>query len=239
MRLSSLVVAALVGCTVGLSSASAQDARTPAFSVPFIAVEGDATREVSPDLAVISLGVTSERPTAAEAAALNNRTAAALLDEIKANGVADADIQTTQVSLTPVQDPRDDTRTKGFRAVNHVAIRVRALASVGGIVGRLVDKGANTVEGIDFTVGNSQAILDGLRADATHDALHQAQVFAEAAGVKLGRVLEILPESSSFTASPRGFKVQAGILAAAPAPPVQAGTQTLESRVRITLELVP
>ncbi len=237
MRLTLSLAFGLAVSVLGSASLRAQEVRTPA--VPSIVVEGVATREVAPDLAVISIGVVSDRPTAAEASAQTNRAAAAILDEVKANGVAEADLQTTQLSLTPLPDPRDENKTKGFRAVNHIAVRVRALATVGDIVGRLVDKGANSVEGIDFTIEKPDPILDGLRADATHDALHKAGIYAEAAGVKLGRVVEILPESTSFQSAPRAFKAQSGILAAAPAPVVQAGTQTLEARVRLTLELTP
>lgn len=234
-----------VVCIFSCTGAEAQNGE-PRAAIPSITVDGNATREVSPDMAVVSVGVTTDRPTAADAAAQNSRTAAALFDEIKAAGVPEHDVQTIQSSLVPVFDTdrsgAASTKIKGFHAANVVEIRVHDLALVGPLVGRLIDKGANALQGVDFTFSNPTPLLDDMRADATRDAKRKAQIYADAAGVRLGRILNIAPESSPVMpmqmAAARKMKSDS-IIAVAPAPmPLQPGQQSLESRVGITWELV-
>ena len=209
-------------------------------AIPSIGVEGSASRELAPDMAIIAIGVTTERPTASEAAALNGRTAAALLAEAKAADVPEKDLQTTQVSLSPVYqtDRATSPSIKSFRASNRISITIHNLDSVGSLIGRLLAKGANDLEGVDYGLADTAPALDGLRADAVHDAQRKARIYAEAAGVKLGRVLDIAPESASPVPVFRQFKTA---MAAAPAPepaPVAPGLIKLESRVTVTWELL-
>ena len=207
-------------------------------------MEGHASREMIPNLATVTLGITADRPTAADASAQAGRIASGLVEKIKASGIGDRDIKTVQSSLTPLMEPTkpgsDVTKLKGFRATDLLEIRVRDLTATGALVERLVDKGANAIESIDFSVDNVEAVMDGLRGDATRDARRKAALYADAAGVRLGRIIEIVPEASG----PAPFMQRAkadSILAAAPAaaPPMQAGTETLDARVRITWELAP
>ena len=236
-------LAMLASLAVVPGMAVAQEGRA-ADRIPTIVVDGQASREVVPNLAVVTFGITADRPIAADASAQAARTAAALVDEVKASGIADKDVKTTETSLTPLFEPvkagGDATRLKGFRATDMLQVRVRDLATTGTLVSRLVDKGANAVEGIDFSVDGADTTLDQLRGDATRDARRKAAIYADAAGVKLGRVIEILPEAAGpplYLQRPKATSILAE--RAAPPPPVEAGTQTLEARVRITWELVP
>jgi uncharacterized protein YggE len=70
-------------------------------SVSNIAVTGEAVEEVAPDRAILRFGVVTERPTAAAASAENARTMEAIIAELKAMGVSDADMQTQTVLLAP------------------------------------------------------------------------------------------------------------------------------------------
>src|SRR5512136_2572607 len=79
-------------------------------TTPSITVTGSAFEEVVPDRATIFLGVVSERPTAAEAAAENARAAQAVIDEIKAQGVAEKNIATLGATLAPYSSDEPDLR---------------------------------------------------------------------------------------------------------------------------------
>ena len=234
---SAAVAALLLGC--GLASAQEREAGPPVSS---ITVEGQASRDVAPDQAYVSVGVASDRPSAAATAAANSQAAAVMIDEIKSAGIAESDIATQQASLSPVYETdrsgASGTKVKGFHAANVVRVRVRDLKLLGPLLGRLLDKGANTLEGVDYSISDPDPVLDQLRTEATRDARRKAQIFADAAGVKLGHILNIVPEGG---AQPPPFPAPARMkLASAmePAPmPLQPGTESLQAQVRITWEL--
>lgn len=230
-------IAAGALCAAALA-AEAQDEPHGAGAVPTIMVEGQASREVTPDMAVITLGVVTDRATALDAAQQNGQTVKALVTQIKAGGIADRDIETTQATLSPVyNDPKNGEapRVKGFQAANVVQIKVRTVADAGPLAGRLIDKGANTLQGIDFTVADPAPVLDVLRAEATKDARRRAEIYAAAAGAKLGRVLAIRPDQQPDFVMAR--RPAPSAMREAVAVPLQAGTQRLDARVTITWSL--
>lgn len=237
MRLSP-VSSILVASVLFGAPAAAQVTQGTGPQVPIITVEGEASRDTVPDMAVITIGIMTDRASAAEAARENATAARLLVGEITANGIAERDVETTQATLSPVYNsPRDGEapRVTGFRASNAVQIKVRKLESAGELAGRLLDKGANTLQGVDFTVSDPEPILDALRADATKDARRRAEIYAGAAGAKLGRLLEIRPADATQPA--RAFKLRSAMDAAPVSMPLEAGTETLEARVSVTWAL--
>lgn len=208
--------------------------------LPSIVVEGTATRDVAPDMAVVTLGVTTDRPKAQDAARDNGKTVKGLVDEIAATGVPATDVATVRATLSPLYDtPKngDTPRLRGFRATNTVEIRLRKLETAGDLAGRLVDLGANELQGIDLGVSDPEPILDDLRAEAARNAKHRAELYADALGVKLGSVMLIQPETGAMPME-RAFKTAMPAPMAATSVPVAAGTQKFEARVSVTFALV-
>lgn len=211
-------------------------------SVPHITVVGHARTEVVPDLVTLSLAVVTERPKAEAAAAANAQAAQAMIDAIKGNGIDPKDVQTSEVSLTPVYDSLSDAegrgtgqKLRGYQARNGVTIRLRDVGKAGALAGRLIDSGANEFQGISFRASHEDEIYAKLNAAAMQDALRLAKAYLPAAGVNLGRVLEIAPNDQGG--------IQPRIFAKAMAPmanvPMTPGTLTYDSQVRVTWELVP
>ncbi len=215
-------------------------------SVPSIATTGVASTEVVPDIATISLGVDTERPNAANAARDNARAAQAIIGEIKAQGIEAKDIKTLSVTLAPVYDEVTDAngrvtkRTlRGYIAHNSLSVRVREIEKAGAVAGQLMDKGANSFEGIEFDYTQKEAKYDALRGDAVRDALRKANSYVNALGLKLGRVLEIatkIPYPVPAGMSPR--MLGAAQHEGAAAVPVEPGVETLRTEVQVTWELV-
>lgn len=209
-------------------------------ALPSIMVEGVASRDVAPDMAVVTLGVTTDRPKAQDASRENGRTVSGLIEEIAATGVPATDVTTVRATLSPLYDaPKngDTPRLRGFRATNTVEIRLRKLETAGDVAGRLVDLGANELQGIDLAVSDPEPILDDLRAAAARNARHRAELYADALGVKLGPVMLIQPEAGAMPME-RAFKTAMPAPMAATSVPVAAGTQKLEARVSVTFALV-
>ena len=158
-------------------------------SVPNVAVVGEASEDVAPDRATLRFGVVTERPTAAAAAADNAAAIKTILDELKTMGVADADMQTEQVSLAPMQTEERDAKgktktTTTYRASNRLAVQIKPVEKASDIVGRVLEKGANTLDGVEYDNGGLEEKRDELRAKAVKDAERRARIYAEAAGLR-------------------------------------------------------
>jgi uncharacterized protein YggE len=188
------------------------------------------------------VGVVTERKTAADAAAENARAAQAVIEQVKALGVAARDIRTLGITLAPTysdeRDPGGRARRTltGYTARNSVEVRLREVDKVGTVARALIDKGANLFGGVHFTVSDADQRMDALRVTAIKDAAAKAKMYADALGLKLGRVLEIEPEQ---TAPERGVMLRAQAADGAAGIPVEPGVQTLSARVTVTWELVP
>jgi uncharacterized protein YggE len=154
---------------------------------PSITVAGEASISVAPDRAIVRAGVTSQGKTAREAVAANNKAMASVFAALKDSGIADADVQTSRLSLDALRGNRDNPQITGFQASNQVTVTLRDVTRTGEVLDRLVGAGANTVGGIEFVVSEASKLLDRIRADAIADARRKAEIYAQAAGVGLGR----------------------------------------------------
>jgi uncharacterized protein len=231
---------------LGTQIARAQQQLYPSLkeSVPTITANGVASAEVVPDIATISIGVDTERPNAADATRDNARAAQTVVGEIKAQGIEARDIKTLSITLSPVYDESTDAngrikRTlRGYEAHNSLSVRIRDITKAGALARQLMDKGANSLEGIEFDYLQKDTKYDGLRGDAVRDALRKANSYVNGLGIKLGRVLEIATEPPA--PGPAGMSPRmlgAASRQASTAIPVEPGVQTLRTEVQVTWEL--
>ena len=223
----SRVLLILVGAALALASAQAAE-RT-------VTVTGEATVGVAPDTAVIRIGVSSQEKTAREAGEANARQMTSVLAAIKASGIAERDIQTSRLSLQPQYDPNKGgtARLTGFQATNQVTVRIRDIDSLPTVLDRAIGAGANEMSGIEFVVSEQSKLLDQARDDAIADARRKAELYARAAGAKVGQVVSINEEGP---ASPQPRPMQA---VRAGAVPVAPGEQTLRAIVSVSYQLTP
>ena len=163
-------------------------------TVPTLTVSGTASVAAVPDLATISLGVTTNGATAAEAMTANSTALAAVLARLQAAGIEARDYQTTNLSLNPnwVNNAAGGVgEIQGYIASNILTVRVRAMDSVGTVLDAVVADGANTLNALSFGLQNPRPTEDAARKPAVADAVARATLIAEAAGAKLGKVLSI------------------------------------------------
>jgi uncharacterized protein YggE len=212
-----------------------------------ISAEGKASR--APDLAAFSAGVVSQGSNASQALAANAAQMTRVIAALKAAGIAERDIQTSNLSLNPVYQPQrslpDGTidppqpRIVGYQANNTVSVRQRNLANFGKVIDTLVSAGANQVNGPNFEVENADAALDEARTAAMKKARARAELYARAAGLRVGRIVSI--SESGGWAPPQQVMYRMAAMEAAPAPssPVQAGEVQLTINVSVQFELMP
>ncbi len=212
------------------TTAAAQEA--PA---PMITVTGEGVVEAAPDIATLTIGVTTEGETAAAALAANSAALEAVLARLTAAGIEPRDMQTSNLSLNPNWTGHDSgTPTiSGFVASNMLTVRVRALDSLGAVLDASVADGANTLNGLTFGLANPEPVLDEARKEAVANARAKAELLAEAAGVKLGKIVSI-SETAAYQPPMPMFRQDA----ASAAPPVQGGELGMTASVSIFYEIV-
>jgi uncharacterized protein YggE len=217
-----------------LATPALAEAERPAM----ISVTGEATVSVPPDLAEIDGGFTSEAKTAREASDANNAAMGKVLLALKAASIDPKDIQTSRLSLHPqtqnTPNHSGPPSIVGYRASNHVTIRLRDVTKVAGVIDMLVGAGANDIGGINFMVSAASKLLDEAREQAFADARRKAEIYAKAAGVTLGTPLSISEGNASAPVS--RSKMPMAPMAAAP---VMQGEETLFVTVNVSWAIKP
>ena len=202
-----------------------------------ISVTGEGQVEVAPDMATVTLGVSTDGDTAKTALGANNDAVAVVLNRLKEAGIADLDIQTSGLSLGPRFDysktnPDGTQPITGYVATNMVTVRVRKLDSVGSVLDAVVQDGANTLNGITFGLQDAGVPTDQARKAAIADARRKAELYAAAAGVKLGRVVSIGEQGGFVPPMPMAdAALKAGTV------PVAAGSLNVSASVVVVYEL--
>lgn len=163
-----------------------------------ITLQGVGEISAAPDMATLTTGVVTQGDTARDALDQNNKSATALMDTLRDLGVEDRDLQTSNFSIQPLYErqnnnnnSRRDPKIIGYQVSNSVSVRVRDLGQLGVVLDQMVSSGANSVNGISFSVDDSAELDDTAREAAVADALAKAELYAAAAGVSLVRILEI------------------------------------------------
>ncbi|WP_448662987.1 SIMPL domain-containing protein [Sphingomonas sp. CJ20] len=231
-----LLAAALAGAGAGALPAAAQDARVTAVpidgTVLEIAAEGSTTR--TPDVAILQAGVVTQAATAAEAMTQNGARMTAVLAALRRAGIAERDIQTATINLSPqyrYQDNQPPVIT-GYQASNQVTVRFRDVAKSGGILDILVREGANNIAGPNLTLDKPEAALDEARTDAIAKARARATLYAKAAGLRVDRILSIT-ESGASAPGPVPVMMTARRELADSATPIAAGEREMTVSVSV------
>lgn len=167
-----------------------------------LAAEGSSRRV--PDIATIQAGVVSQGATAQEAMRDNGARMARVIAALRKAGVAERDIQTASVSLSPQYRHVENQPPviTGYQASNQLSIRFRDIARSGTILDALVREGANNINGPELGLDKPDAALDEARTDAVAKARARASLYAQAAGLRVDRILSI-SETSAMMPPPR------------------------------------
>lgn len=262
-----LLAAALVTASLPATPAWSQVAQpavevAPGNTVLTVSAEGKSFRE--PDMAVFSAGVTTQGKTAAEALGENSRAMTAVIAALRRAGIAERDIQTNNLSIHPLYaDPNRDAMMAarvsgqpyvppppeqqvptiiGYQASNNVSVRQRDLKDFGRVIDTLAAAGANQINGPMFQMDNPDPALDEARLDAVKAARARAELYANATGLRIVRILSIA-EGGGYYGPPPVVFARAATMSSAPPPPppapVQPGEMQMATTVTVLYELAP
>ena len=203
-----------------------------------LSISAEGRVEAAPDMATVSLGVMTEGRTAAEAMAENARRMSALTQALRRAGVAERDIQTTNVSVNPqyAYVENEAPRVTGYQANNQVNARVRNVGNVGRVIDAAVGAGGNTVNGVSFSHADPEAQLDAARREAAREARERADLYAQAFGLRVHRVIAINEGGGFVPPVPMPYMMRAEAAQSAPTP-VAPGEITTSINVNVTYEL--
>jgi uncharacterized protein YggE len=234
------LAALFLGAAFVPSAAGAQ--QTPAITQTVtgtrldLSVTGESTRV--PDVATISTGVVTRSPTASgaiqQAANRMERVRAAL----KAAGIADRDIQTSNLSLNPEYRyvENQPPQLTGYTATNQLSVRFRDIAATGKIIDALVREGANQINGPNLTIDQPEAALDEARGKAVVAGRTRAELYARSLGLRVVRVVSVSESGGGYSPPPPMPYVMAAQARAADTK-IDAGEQKLSVTLAMVFEL--
>jgi hypothetical protein len=224
------IATALLGATPAIAEEQSRPQRV-------ITLSATGTVTAAPDYATIMVGVMTQGKTAADALSANTRNMRQVTDLLKKSGIESRDLQTSDFSVQPLYEYKQDgtpPRITGYQVSNSLHIKVRDLLKLGAILDEAVATGSNQIHGIQLGVTKADEIMDKARREAVAKARRRAELYALAAGVRLGALQRI--EEQSFTQGPRPIAYSAKASAEG-AVPIEAGEQALEVAVTMTWAL--
>ena len=234
-----LVLAAVLAAGSLAMSADAQSLPVPMVTSDgtLLSVAAQAEARRAPDIATVSAGVVTQAADANAALRQNAEQMAKVVAAIRAAGVADRDVQTAGVNLNPQYRYAENQppAITGYQASNTVNVTVRDLARLGRILDALVATGANQVNGPSFDIDRKEPVLDEARRAALDRARARADMYAQALGLRVRRIVSIDEAGGGF---PRPIPMMAMAKAARDeATPISPGENVLSVSLNVVFEL--
>jgi uncharacterized protein YggE len=234
------MLAAMAASCLSLAPASAAFAQSASggetmFQATTLALSASGETKITPDKATITLGVQVIDPTAAAAMSDNAGRMNTVVAALRAAGVPDKDVQTSNINLAAqyVYTPNQPPKLTGYQASNDVTVTVEDLSKLGPVIDGVTAGGANQVTGISFGLKDPTAAEDQARLLAVKALQAKAALYAQATGYRIARLVT-LSEGAASTVTPRPMAMMH--TEAAPTP-ISAGQLTVDITVSAVYEL--
>jgi uncharacterized protein YggE len=233
MTLARIAVLAAAGVAIAafagvLQPSGAHSAPAADSSSGGITVSGTGSANVTPDRASFGFGTVSQAATANAALAASSQAATRVVAALKKAGVAQADLQTSEVSLSPRMNDKGDGIV-GYTASNTVTATIRKIGDAGDIVDAAVGAGANQVYGPNLLASDQDAAYRNALKGAVAEARAKAETLAAASGSTLGKITAIV-EGGGAAPLPMAATKDSSV-------PIEPGTQKIEAIVSVTFAI--
>jgi uncharacterized protein YggE len=234
---------AAAGAAPSKSAAASAPGKSAAATVvkcsagtPTVTVAGNGTSTATPNEVMIALAVQTQAATAAAAMTSNSSKTSALVAKLLADGVAKADLQTSNISVQPNYN-NSGTVIISYQVTNSLALTLHDTSRAGTIIDDAAAIAGNAirVQGITFSVQDQSAMLAQARAAAVHQAAGQAQAMATAAGLTLGPLCSL--QDNSSVVPPQPLNAAGPTSAVAGSTPVEPGSLQVTANVTAVYEL--
>jgi hypothetical protein len=204
-----------------------------------ITVSGQGKITATPDVAVMTMGMVSNKETVADAQKVNTETMNKLLARLKELGVDSKDIQTQNYNIYPQYDytDKDGRVLKGYEVSQDVSIKIRDLTKTSKVVALAGEVGANVVNGLAFTIDNPETFKDKAREEAIKNVGEKQLQLARFLGVRFIDIVSYNEYSPDSNPSPMYEAKAIGMGGGAPSPTVEAGSQDIVLNVDVTFSV--
>lgn len=245
LALAAALVLALAGCAAPAAGETTVHLQTQ-DAADSITVSGRVAMEVVPDVARITVGVSSRAATPAAAREATAEAINSTLDALLEMGIEEKDIQTSNMNMRTVYsyDGNGNSYVNGYRMDTSLTILVREMDRAGEVVDAAIAAGTNELDGIEYLVSNRDEVYGQALTDAVELARQKAEALASAAGRTLGAVMTV-DEASNAVATVYEYDDvmfanadSGGFNAAERATAIQPGSTAVEAQVRVVFELV-
>jgi len=207
-----------------------------------LVVNGEGKVKAIPDLATLNLGIEAQADTVSEARTQAAEAMDNVMAALKAVGIVEKDIQTSQFSIYPVRQWNPETGEEtlvGYRASNMLNVKIREMAKAGEVIDSVVQAGGDLtqVQGISFSVEDPKPFQAQAREEAFDDAKAKAEQMAGLAGVKLSKPIFITESGYYYPVSvPMALAAKADE-AGFTSTSISPGEQEISVNVQITYEI--
>lgn len=202
---------------------------------------GEGKVMVKPDRATINMGVQTEDKDAKTAQTQNAQKMDAVMEKLKALGISNDDIKTSQYNVFPQYDYNDGKSTlRGYQVINMVNVTVKDTAKLGDIIDQAVQAGANQMDNVAFTISEPDKYYNEAIAKAIEQAKEKANVMANTAGVKIKatiNVSEVAAQSQPVYGMGGMDYARVQAANAAPPTPIASGQLEVKANVIVTFEI--
>lgn len=215
--------------------ASAQEEGETGDDIRTIRVSGEATVDVTPDVATVTLGAQHTAPSAKKALDTVSARTSATIDLLKEAGITEADIQTSNLSVSP--NYVDDGTIDGFQASNTLSVRTKDIDGLGDLLDEVSGATGDQfrLDGISFSFDDPDAVLEDARAEAVANAREKAGQYIANEDVEIGEIRTIAEQGAGAPPVPYDMALEAADEARSV--PIEAGSQELSVDVTVVFEL--
>lgn len=206
-------------------------------------VQGTGKAVAAPDIASVTIGITQDAITIEEAQTKVNTIMNKIIDDVKKLGVEEKNIKTQNYSVYPKYNylGRRD-KIDGYTVSQSLEIKVKPIEKVNKVIDVSTNDGANIVNGASFIFSDElrNKLEDKARKDAVKDAKTKAESLANAAGLRLGRVIDVSESTQNTYPRPLMEKALApiggGATESEPATTITPGENSVDITVDLTYE---
>jgi uncharacterized protein YggE len=237
ITLATAALAVLAALAPAVAATPSADAVPPA-----LAVSGQGAVDRTPDRVTVALAIATNDDNATRASSANNAIYDTLVAKMTALGLEPAALRTTSYTIAfnprPARPDTQFAQRYGYVVTREVSVGDDRTDRVGALIDAGVAAGASNVNGVTFGLRDERGAYRAALAAAVTDAQEQARALADAAHVRLGRILEIAPAGG--ITPPRPYPLARGMATAMAVPTdVQPSDLSVRASVSITYALEP
>lgn len=231
------MIAALIFVILAENSAFAQ---TEEDQRPMLEAIGRGEIKVQPDVAYLTLSVETNAKRASNAVKANAERMTNVINKLKSQIGKEDKITTAGYQLYPVYEYNEKIRESeltGYRVYNQVIVETKNLKDLGKLIDSSTQVGANRIENLSFGTDKKKEYRRQALVKAVQDARETARIVAEAAGVKIVRILRISPSYDAPIPVYREFAAQKLAADESAPTPIEPGELTVDATVSMTFEI--